>query len=97
MLVLMLLQIIKKPLLYILPFLLLSSLAWAKTENTYYSDYLGQCSQSDIKHYSLKNESLQGKEYNEVDIFESTQLDVDCLAESLSTIIWKTRVGRGAS
>ena len=77
----MLLQIIKKPLLYILPFLLLSSPAWAKTENTYYSDYLGQCSQSDIKHYSLKNESLQGKEYNEVDIFESTQLDVDCLAE----------------
>ena len=71
----------KKPFLYILPFLLLSSPAWAKTENTYYSDYLGQCSQSDIKHYSLKSEGLQGKEYNEVDIFESTQLDVDCLAE----------------
>ena len=32
MLALMLLQIIKKPLLYILPFLLLSSLAWAESE-----------------------------------------------------------------
>ena len=57
MLALMLLQIIKKPLLYILPFLLLSSLAWAESE-------LSECEGSPTKDNAITQKwtDCQGSE-----------------------------------
>lgn len=56
--------------------ILVLCLAWngsvyAKEENEYYIDYLKSCSASDVKKFSLKD--------NEVTVFKSSKLNLDCL------------------
>ena len=50
---------------------------YTKEENKYYLDYLKNCSASNVEHYVLNNEKLVY--IPELDIFESTNLNLDCL------------------
>ena len=45
--------------------------------NTKYIGYLEGCSKSNVEHYILKNEKMPP--WHELDIFESTNLNLDCL------------------
>ena len=45
--------------------------------NTKYIGYLEGCSKSNVVHYILKNEKMPA--WHELDIFESTNLNLDCL------------------
>ena len=45
--------------------------------NTKYIGYLEGCSKSNVEHYILKNEKIPS--WHELDIFESTNLNLDCL------------------
>ena len=54
------------------------STGYTKEENKYYLDYLKNCSSSNVEHYILKDDySPPGR--NRLDIFESTNLNLDCL------------------
>ena len=55
--------------------------------NTKYISYLEGCSKSNVVHYILKNEKMPA--WHELDIFESTNLNLDCLEKSLSNILMK--------
>jgi hypothetical protein len=54
------------------------STGYTKEENKYYLDHLKNCSSSNVEHYILKDDySPPGR--NRLDIFESTNLNLDCL------------------
>ena len=58
--------------------LLYCSVGYTKEENKYYLDHLKNCSSSNVEHYILKDDySPPGR--NRLDIFESTNLNLDCL------------------
>ncbi len=58
--------------------LLFCSVGYTKEENKYYLDHLKNCSSSNVEHYILKDDySPPGR--NRLDIFESTNLNLDCL------------------
>ena len=65
----------KKLSLYIFLGFILCNAGYAKEENKYYLNQLNNCSASEAKHYVLKDEG----EDNIIDIFESTNLNLDCL------------------
>ena len=54
------------------------STGYTKEQNIYYLDYLKNCSTSNVEHYILKDDySPAGR--HRLDIFESTNLNLDCL------------------
>ena len=57
--------------------LMFCSTGYTKEENKYYLDYLKNCSASNVEHYILKDEKIPP--WHELDIFESTNLNLDCL------------------
>ena len=57
--------------------LIFCSTGYTKEENKYYLDYLKNCSASNVEHYILKDEKIPP--WHELDIFESTNLNLDCL------------------
>ena len=61
----------KKLSLYVFLGLLFCSTGYAKEENKYYLDYLKNCSSSNVEHYTYLKDAI--------DIFESTNLNLDCL------------------
>ena len=67
----------KKLFLYVILGLLWCNIGYTKEENKYYLDYLKNCSASNVEHYILKNEKIPS--WHELDIFESTNLNLDCL------------------
>ena len=50
---------------------------YTKEENKYYLDYLKNCSASNVEHYILKDDYSPYR--HRLDIFESTNLNLDCL------------------
>ena len=50
---------------------------YTKEENKYYLDYLNNCSASNVEHYILKDDYSPYR--HRLDIFESTNLNLDCL------------------
>jgi hypothetical protein len=68
----------KKLLLYIFLSLLFYEIGYSEEENKYYSDYLKNCSSSNVEHYILKDD-YSPADRNRLDIFESTKLNLDCL------------------
>ena len=77
----------KKLSLYVFLVLMFCSTGYASNEeevkkktlerNTKYIGYLEGCSKSNVVHYILKNEKMPP--WHELDIFESTNLNLDCL------------------
>ena len=57
--------------------LLVCSVGYTKEENKYYLDYLKNCSASNVEHYILKDDYSPYR--HRLDIFESTNLNLDCL------------------
>ncbi len=53
------------------------SAGYTKEENKYYLDYLKNCSVSNVEHYILKDDYSPYR--HRLDIFESTNLNLDCL------------------
>ena len=67
----------KKLSLYVFLGLMFCSAGYAKEENKYYLDYLKNCSASNVEHYILKDDYSPYR--HRLDIFESTNLNLDCL------------------
>ena len=67
----------KKLFLYVILGLLWCNIGYAKKENKYYLDYLKNCSASNVEHYILKDDYSPYR--HRLDIFESTNLNLDCL------------------
>ena len=67
----------KKLFLILVLCLVCSGSVYAKEENEYYIDYLKSCSASDVKKFSLKD--------NEVTVFKSSNLNLDCLEKKFLT------------
>ena len=61
----------KKAIAIIILGLLVCSVGYTKEENKYYLDYLKNCSSSNVEHYTYLTDAI--------DIFESTNLNLDCL------------------
>ena len=57
--------------------LMFFSAGYTKEENKYYLDYLKNCSVSNVEHYILKDDYSPYR--HRLDIFESTNLNLDCL------------------
>ena len=58
--------------------LLFCSVGYTKEKNKYYLDHLKNCSSSNVEHYILKDD-YSPPDRNRLDIFESTNLNLDCL------------------
>ena len=61
----------KKAIAIIILGLMFCSTGYTKEENKYYLDYLKNCSASNVEHYTYLTDAI--------DIFESTNLNLDCL------------------
>jgi len=68
----------KKAIAIIILGLLVCSVGYTKEENKYYLDHLKNCSSSNVEHYILKDD-YSPPDRNRLDIFESTNLNLDCL------------------
>ena len=67
----------KKLSLYVFVALMFCNAGYTKEENKYYLDYLKNCSASNVEHYILKDDYSPYR--HRLDIFESTNLNLDCL------------------
>ena len=62
---------------------LFCSVGYTKEENKYYLDYLKNCSSSNVEHYILKDDYSPADRHR-LDIFESTNLKLDCLEKKFT-------------
>ena len=67
----------KKLSLYVFVALMFCNAGYTKEENKYDLDYLKNCSASNVEHYILKDDYSPYR--HRLDIFESTNLNLDCL------------------
>ena len=62
---------------------LFCSVGYAKEENKYYLHYLKNCSSSNVEHYILKDD-YSPTDRHRLDIFESTNINLDCLEKKFT-------------
>ena len=79
----------KKLSLYVSLVLMFCSTGYTKEENKYYLDYLKNCGASNVEHYIMKDD-YSPTDRNRLDIFESTNLNLDCLEKKFEQHLEET-------